>query len=119
MNSPETTSTSQEEHITIVLKRSTRNVLLTKLITAIALTAFFSSYFISLSAKQYEEGKNLTVETYAEKFEQHKVNLMSANRYASNIPLAVVASFITICFLVGSYELITLLIGFLIGKLTR
>jgi len=107
------------ESFTITVSRSTRNVLLAKLIIVIGLTALFSTYFISNCAKQYEAGKQLTQETYLAHFEDRKAALLSQGQYATNTPLVVLGCFMTVGFLIDSYELVILVLGFMVGKLVR
>lgn len=108
-----------EETITITMKKLARNALLAKLIVVIGLTALFSHYWIKEASRDYEEGKKLTPQIYLEKYEEQKGKLLQSGRYAQNQAITITAAFIVMAILVGSYELMVLVIGLLIGKLIR
>jgi hypothetical protein len=108
-----------EETVTITIKKLARNALLAKFIVVIGLTALFSHYWIKEASQDYEEGKKLTPQIYIEKYEEQKGKLLQSGRYAENQPLTITAAFIVIAILVGSYEVMVLVIGLLIGKLIR
>ena len=89
-----------------------------KLILLLGLTAFASYLFIQDAARQYEKGRGLTQEKYLEKFDEYKGYLLNSKPY-TNVPFSTFVMFIFVSFLIGSYELTALMIGFIIGKLIR
>lgn len=107
---------TEEEKITFVLKRSTRNIWIAKFIILLASTAIFSSIFLEASLINYKKGQELTKEEYIANYEQYKNSLLASKTY-TNAPLSTLAVFIMFAFLLGSYELTALIIGFIIGKL--
>ncbi len=110
---------SQQESLTLIVRKSTRNAIIAKLIIVAGLTALFSYYWALDVSRQYHEGQNLTQKEYLAKFEQHKAKLIETGKYSSNVPFLVLIAFIYMSFFIGSYELIALAIGLLIGKFIR
>jgi hypothetical protein len=103
----------------IAIDNSARNTVIAKLIVSLGLTAFLSFFFISSSARDYEKGKELTRATYIAQFEEHKTELISKGQYSNDRPLSVFTSLLVVNLLLGSYELVVLILGLLIGKLIR
>jgi hypothetical protein len=107
-----------DETLTFVIKRSTRSRVLAKLILLVGLTAFGSYWVIQNSAQKYEKGRRLTKEEYEAGFDRYKRSLLSAEQL-SDKPLTSFVMLMTVSFFFGSYELVALLLGLMIGKLSR
>lgn len=105
-----------DEHVTVVLKKPTRNKVIAKVLILIVLSGVGGYVFARDGAQKYEKGRELTREKYLERYEQYKGTLLNAKQY-DNLPLATVCMLMVVAFLFGSYELIALMIGFIIGKL--
>jgi hypothetical protein len=118
MDSTKQPPKQNEESITITIPKSTRNALIARLLVILSLTGLCGYSVIKTSAAQYEAGQQLTQETYLAKFEEHKARLLNAKQM-TNPAVVGLASFIVIAFLIGSYELMSLSIGLLVGKLIR
>jgi len=107
-----------EEQVTFVLKRSTRNVWLAKILILLSLSFLGGYLFTQDGARKYEKGRELTEEKYQEKFNEYRATLLNAKQY-DNPLFATFIMLIMVSFLIGSYELTALVIGFLIGKVIR
>jgi hypothetical protein len=118
MSSTEPLQQQSEDKVTFIVKNSTRSRFIAKLIITAGLVVITSYFFIQSSAKQYQKGRALTQESYLKDFEQYKQSLLKARDY-TNIPLSSLACLIVISFLVGSYELLALVIGLMIGKIIK
>jgi hypothetical protein len=119
MNSPNHLHQKADDIVTFSLKRSTASRLIARLIVTMSLAAITSYLLIQSFTKQYEKGQSLTQETYLKDFEKYKQSLLTGRDYTNNIPLTSFISLMTISFLVGSYELLVLGIGLIIGKIIK
>ena len=118
MDSTETSQQHPEESVAFVIKRSSRNVFLAKMITLLGLTLLGGYFFAQDGARKHERGRELTQEKYLEKFDEYKGVLLDAKKYDDPL-LSTLSMFLAVSFLIGSYELTVLIIGFLIGKVIR
>jgi hypothetical protein len=118
MDSTETPQQPPEESLTFIIKRSSKNVFFAKMIILLGLTLLGGYFFTQDSARKYERGRELTQEKYLERFDEYKGALLNAKQYDNQL-LYTFVMFIVVSFLIGSYELTALIIGFLIGKVIR
>lgn len=118
MDSMETPQLSPKESVTFSIKKSSRNIFFAKIIILLSLTLLGGYFFAQNGARQYEKGRELTQEKYLERFDEYKGALLNAKQY-DNPLMSTFVMFIVISFLIGSYELTALIIGFLIGKVLR
>ena len=118
MNNTDHPQKHSEERLTFIVNRSTRNRFIAKLIILLGLTAFGSHLFIQDATQTYEKGLELTQEKYLERFDEYKGKLLNSKTY-TNAPFSTFVMFIVVSFLIGSYELTALIIGFIIGKIIR
>ena len=118
MGSAETSQQHSEESLTFMVRKSTRNVFLAKIFILLSLTLVGGYLFAQDGAQKYERGRELTKEKYLERFDQYKGALLNAKQY-DNPLLSSFVMLILVSFLIGSYELTALMIGFIIGKLIR
>ena len=118
MDSTESPQQRPEESVTFVIRKSTRNVFFAKILILLGLTLLGGYGFARHSANQYERGRELTQEKYLERFDGYKGSLLSAKQY-DNPLLSIFVMLIVVSFLIGSYELTALIIGFIIGKVIR
>lgn len=118
MDSQETSQQHSNEHLSFVVKRSTKNVFIAKVIILVSLSFLAGYFFAKDGAERYEKGRELTQEQYLARFDEYKGTLLNAKQF-DNPPLATFVMFILVSFLIGSYELTALIIGFIIGKLIR
>lgn len=118
MDSTETPQQSPEESLTFTIKRSSRNVYFAKMIIVLGLTLLGGYFFVKDGAQKYERGRELTQEKYLERFVEYKGALLKAKQYDNPI-LSTFVMLIVVSFLIGSYELTALIIGFIIGKVIR
>lgn len=118
MNSTETPQQSSEESLTFIIKRSSRNVFLAKMIILLCLTLLGGYFFAQDGARKYERGRELTQEKYLERFDEYKGALLNTKQ-CDNPIFSTFIMFIVVSFLIGSYELTALIIGFFIGKVIR
>jgi hypothetical protein len=118
MDSTETPQQPPEESLTLIIKRSSRNIFFAKTILLLGLTLLGGYSFAKDNARQYERGRELTQEKYLEGFNKYKNSLLDAQKY-DNPVLATFLMLIVVSFLICSYELTALIIGFMIGKLIR
>jgi hypothetical protein len=107
-----------DERLTFTIKRSTRSRVLAKLILLLGLAAFGSYWVIQSSTQRYERGQKLTKEDYVAGFDRYKRDLLGSEQL-TNKPLASFAMMMMVSFFFGSYELVALLLGLMIGKLIR
>ncbi|MBK1990378.1 hypothetical protein A0J48_023115 [Sphaerospermopsis aphanizomenoides BCCUSP55] len=107
-----------EDSVTLTLKKSNRNIFIAKVLILLGLSVLGGYFLARESARKYELGRELTREKYLEEFVEYKGALLSAKRQ-DNPVLATLAMLIVISFLIGSYELTALIIGFMIGKFIR
>lgn len=105
-----------DEKLVFVIRKSTRNTFIAKLFLLFSLTALISYVIIQQSAKEYEKGATLTKEEYIANFDKYKANLIYKDNLSSSHSLTAFVSLIIVSFLIGSYELLAILIGLLIGK---
>lgn len=119
MDSTETPQKPPEESLTFIIRRSSRNVFLAKIIILSGLTLLGGYFFVQDGARKYERGRELTQEKYLEKFDEYKGALLNAKQYSDNPLFSTFIMLIVVSFLIGSYELTALIIGFLIGKVIR
>jgi hypothetical protein len=118
MNSTEAPQQPPEESLAFIIKRSSRNVFFAKMIILVGLT-LLGGYFLSQDgARKYERGRELTQEKYLERFDEYKGALLNAKQYENPL-LSTFAMLIVLSFLIGSYELAALTLGFIIGKVIR
>lgn len=115
MNSTETPQRPPEESVTFSIKRSSKNVFFAKIAILSILTILGGHFFAQHSAQEYKKGRELTREKYLEGFDEYKGSLLNSGSY-DNPLLSTLSMFLVFSFLIGSYELTVLLIGFLIGK---
>ncbi len=118
MNSPNHVQHEANDIVTFSLKSSTISRLIARLIVTTSLVAVTSCFFVQNSTKEYEKGQSLTQEKYLKDFDRYKQNLLKSKNYTA-IPIASLSSLIAISFLVGSYELLVLGIGMIIGKIIK
>lgn len=118
MDSTETPQQPPEESLTFIIKRSSRNVFFAKMIILLGLTLLGGSFFAQDGAQKYKRGRELTEEKYLERFDEYKGALLNAKQF-DNPLLSTFTMLILVSFLIGSYELTALIIGFLIGKVIR
>ena len=121
MDPTETPQKPPEECLTFFIKIpsiSRRNVFFAKMIILLGLT-LLGGYFVAQdSSLQYERGRALTQEKYLERFDEYKGELLKAKE-TDNQLFSTFVMLIALSFLIGSYELTALIIGFLIGKVIR
>jgi hypothetical protein len=118
MNSPEPPQQRPEESLTLIIKKPTRNIFFAKILILLGLSLGFGYWFARDSSQRYETGRELTQEKYLERFDEYKGNLIS-RRQQENPVLSTLVMFITMSFLIGSYELTALMIGLMIEKMIR
>ncbi|UKO99947.1 hypothetical protein [Nostoc sp. UHCC 0870] len=114
----ETPPIPSEESVTFSIKKSSRNAFFAKMIILLTLTLLLGYFYGQDGARRYEKGRELTQEKYLEKFDEYKGALLNGKQFENPL-LSTFAAFIVISFLIGSYELTALIIGFLIGKVIR
>jgi len=119
MDSKEQSQQQSEEKLTFTIRTSTKNRIMAKLIIFLFLTGCFNYFFSQQAAKEYEKGKELTVQEYLENFDEYKSDLIASKNYTNQPALTFFVSLIVVSFLIGSYELMALIIGFIIGKLIK
>ncbi|MEH2121612.1 hypothetical protein [Nostoc sp.] len=119
MNSTEPPQQRPEESVTFVISKSTRNVFIAKIVILLGLTLLAGYWFARESANKYEKGRELTQEKYLERFDEYKGALLNAKQYDDNPLFTTFIMLIVVSFLIGSYELTALIIGFIIGKVIR
>ncbi|MBW4532596.1 MAG: hypothetical protein KME09_01535 [Pleurocapsa minor HA4230-MV1] len=118
MDSTEPPQQRPEESVTFVISKSTRNVFFAKILILLGLTLLGGYWFARKSANDYERGCELTQEKYLERFDEYKGALLNAKQY-DNPLYSTFLMLIVVSFFIGSYELTTLIIGFIIGKVIR
>ncbi len=118
MDSQEAPQQRSDENLSLVIKKSSRNVFIAKVIILLSLSLLGGYFFAQDGARKYEKGRKLTQEKYLEKFDDYKGTLLNAKQY-DNPALATFVMLIVVSFLIGSYELMALIIGLIIGKLIR
>jgi hypothetical protein len=118
MDSQETPQQRSDESLSFVVKKSTKNVFIAKIIILVMLSFLGGYFFAKDGARKYEKGRELTQEKYLERFDEYKGALLNAKQY-DNPALATFVMFIVVSFLIGSYELTALIVGLIIGKLIR
>ncbi len=118
MDSNKTPQQPPKESLTFIIKRSSRNVFFAKMIIILGLSILGGYLFAQDSARQYEMGRELTQEQYLERFDEYKSALLNAEQYDDPL-FSTFITLIVVSFLIGSYELTALIIGFLIGKVIR
>lgn len=117
MNSPNHLQQETNDIVTFRLKSSTTSRLIARLIVTTSLVAVSSCFLSQTFAKEYEKGQALTQEKYLKDFDRHKQSLLRSGDY--NAPLTIFVSLILISFVFGSYELLVLGIGLIIGKIIK
>jgi predicted PurR-regulated permease PerM len=118
MDSTEPPHQPSDERLTFTIKKSTRNVFFSKILILLVLTLLGGYFFARDGSQKYEKGRELTQEKYLERFDAYKGGLLSAKQY-DNPLLSTFVMLIVVSFLIGSYELTALIIGFIIGKVVR
>ena len=118
MESNEIPQRPSKESVTFRINKSSRNVIIAKIFILVGLTLVGSHFFAQNAAQQYKQGRELTQEEYIERFDEYKGRLLNAKQY-DNPLVAGFAMLMVLSFLIGSYELTALLIGFLIGKVIK
>jgi uncharacterized membrane-anchored protein YhcB (DUF1043 family) len=118
MDSTEPPHQRPEESVTFVIRKSTRNVFLAKILILLGLTLLGGYWFARTGANQYEKGRELTQEKYLERFDEYKGALLNAKQY-DNPLFATFIMLMFVSFFISSYELTALIIGFIIGKIIR
>jgi hypothetical protein len=118
MDSQGTPQQHSDESLSFVVKKSTKNVFIAKVIILLSLSFLGGYFFAKDGARKYEKGRELTQEQYLARFDEYKGALLNAKQY-DNPALATFVMLIVVSFLIGSYELTALIIGFIIGKLLR
>jgi hypothetical protein len=93
-------------------------MILAKLVLLLGLSCFGGYLFTQEASRQYEKGLQLTEAAYQQEFQQYKSALLNRQRY-DNLPFSVFVMLMVFAFWIGSYELLAILIGFLIGKVIR
>lgn len=114
----ETPQLPPEEKVTFSIRRSSRNTFFAKLLILLSLTVLAGQFFAQNGAREYEKGRNLTEEKYLEGFDEYKGALLEGKQYDDPL-IATFVMFIIVSFLIGTYELTTIILGFLIGKVIR
>jgi hypothetical protein len=114
----ETPQIPPEESVTFSIKKSSRNSFFAKMIILLILTLVGGYFFAQEGTRQYEKGRELTQEKYLERFDEYKGALLNRKQFENPL-LSTITMFIFVSFLIGSYELTVLIIGFLIGKVIR
>lgn len=108
----------QEDNFTLTVKKSSRNVLFAKVLILLALSITGGYFFAKNGAQRYEKGRELTQEQYLEGFDEYKGALLNAKQF-DNLPFSIFVMLMVMSFLIGSYELTALIIGFMIGKVIK
>lgn len=119
MDSTETPPQPPEESLTFIIKRSSRNVFFAKIIILLGLSLLGSYFFAQDGIRKYERGQELTQEEYLERFDEYKGALLNGKQQYENPLFSTFIMLIVLSFLIGSYELTAVIIGFLIGKVIR
>lgn len=118
MDSTEPPQQLPEESLTFIVRRSTRNVFFAKMIILLGLALLGGYVFARDGAQRYERGRELTQEKYLKEFDDYKGALLRAKQY-DNPVLATFVMLMVVSFLICSYELTALIIGFMIGKVVK
>jgi|ERR671932_537326 hypothetical protein len=118
MDSQETPQQRSDESLSFVIRKSSKNVFIAKVIILFTLSFLGGYFFAKDGARKYEKGQELTQQEYLARFDEYKGSLLNAKQY-DNPALATFVMLIVVSFLIGSYELTALIIGLLIGKLIR
>jgi len=106
---------NSEDSVTLIVKKSTRNIWLAKVIILLGLS-FIGGYFFAMQgATNYQTGSELTEQEYLATFEEYRAELLEGESYA-NVPVATFTMLILVSFLIGSYEFAAVIIGFMVGK---
>ena len=118
MNSSDLSQQNLDSNITINIKDLVRNRLIAKIIVTSSLAIILGLSYTKSSQEKYEIGVQLTPEKHQKNFEKHKISLMS--EYAPRNPVqSIFLTLIIISFLIGSYELVSLAISLIIGKILK
>ena len=107
-----------EDKVTFIVESSTRNRFIVRLIITAGLAVITSYFFIQSSADLNKKGTALTQESYLKDFEKYKQSLLKSGDY-TNVPFSSFICLIMISFLVGSYELMVLVVGLIVGKIIK
>lgn len=118
MDSTKSFQQQSEETITFTVKRSTRSRFIAKLFLILGLTSFSSYFTVQSSIQEYKKGQELTEERYLADYNEYKTELLNAKN-STNPVSSIFVMFIAISFMIGSYELMALMIGLIIEKLIR
>ena len=95
---------------------SSRDRLVARVLIIAALSLSFAAVVSHRSRQDAERGNALTRAEYNANFEAYRARLIEEGKYSQNMPLTLLASTITLGFLVGSYELIALGIALIVKK---
>jgi len=119
MNSKEPKEQLSEEKLTFTITKSTKNIFFAKILILLGLTIGGGYLFTQTAAQQYKKGQELTQEQYSERFYQYKGSLLINKQYYENPLFSTFVILIMVSFLIASYELTALSIGFIIGKVIK
>ncbi|MGF1493875.1 MAG: hypothetical protein ACFBSC_15765 [Microcoleaceae cyanobacterium] len=109
---------SSPDSLKITVPRFSRNTFIAKLSLVLIFSGVFGYYFQRQALINVERGQQLTRESYLEEFDQYRRELLNNETYVNNPALGYIAMLIVLAVLIGSYELLSILLSLLIGKLT-
>jgi len=101
--------------VTINIPTSTRNKTLGKILFIVLISGGFGYYFTIYAAAKYQAGKQLNLREYTANYEQYKAKLLSPGPIP--VPVGMFLMLIIMAMIFGLYELLSLLLGLMIGKL--
>jgi hypothetical protein len=113
-----TSKEPSDDLYTFTIKSSAKNKILAKLIITAGLIAITTHLSLQSAICQYEEGKNLTQEEYLKDFNDHKRELLKSE-FRANPVVTCLSSLIMLSLLIGSYELLSLMLAIILGKMIK
>jgi hypothetical protein len=105
-------------NLTVKIQRSARDMIIAKLIIFLSASILCSYWLTQDCSKRYEKGRTLTQETYLADFVEYKGYLLRSKENGDPVSTTLV-SLIFMAFLVGSYEVASLIVSFAVGKIMK
>ena len=107
-----------EEVVNLTIHKSTRNLIIAKAFIALCLTCSLGYFYQQTSIKSHKKGRELTKTDYLSNYEIYRSELLKSP-FSENLFLSTLLAFMVIAILIGSYEIATLAIYLMIGKIVQ